>query len=850
MDIPAFGSFLLSAALVAASYAFFVSVRAHREVLAGRMALLRSARFATWSTCALVTVTVCLLAYAFQTHDFRITYVSRYSDRSMSTGYLLAALWGGQDGSLLWWTFLLCGWTSACLLWLKSRYQEYQPVLFATLMSIVLFFLVLQLFAANPFKVNPAATPVDGEGLNPLLQNYWMAIHPPTLYMGFVGWAVPFAFAVSALVTGRLGDEWLRIVRPWVLAVWLFLSVGLVLGMVWSYEELGWGGYWAWDPVENASFFPWLAGTAFLHSVMVQGMRALLPLTASFALPAVAGALQSPRPEIQLSPAPSFAVEPAVASAGDLTAAVWFEGLSGEMLVATSDGRGLAWSAPVRIDSDTLGASKAPEVWSIHVVGASVYVGWRDERFGNSNDELYFNRSLDGGATWQGEVRIDKGFAAGVGGVRDWRMAVAPGASGAPDHIYFLMAADPTVNADESLYFAASTDGGASFSSAATPSSIALGTADVDDVSLFAEGGSVFAAWRDNRFGDDETFLQRSDDGGASWLGADLVLSDPLDAWDGDDEVEVAAAGSTVAVAYQEDTACCNFEELRITVSTDGGLSWGAPVKVGGYATSTDDADMTPGALAVLENGNVVVAWTDDRASAVPDENEVYTSTSSDGGLSWSADVQLSAGTGGAPKISASGERVALVWSEGTTVDDVGTAFSPDGGASWNPTFYLPKPAGEDIDDPHVAYNALYGNFLCVYLAGNLFNEVFAGGFRPQTLVPVGWTGGATALSFGFEDFQTDVPVAWGLVSLSTGSLPIPFDGRDLGLASDAIFNATLNLALQGVFAAPLGPGGDGQTAPLPTTLPPGLTLQAVGLGVDLGAVHFGDITDPVEIAL
>lgn len=278
VDIPAFGSFLLSAALVAASYAFFVSVRAHRQVLGGQTALLSSARFATWSTCALVAVAVCLLAYAFQTHDFRITYVSRYSDRSMTTGYLLAALWGGQDGSLLWWTFLLCGWTGACMLWLKSRYQEYQPALLATLMAIVMFFLVLQLFAANPFKVNPAAAPVDGEGLNPLLQNYWMAIHPPTLYMGFVGWAVPFAFAVSALVTGRLGNEWLRIARPWVLAVWLFLSIGLVLGMVWSYEELGWGGYWAWDPVENASFFPWLAGTAFLHSVMVQERRGMLKI--------------------------------------------------------------------------------------------------------------------------------------------------------------------------------------------------------------------------------------------------------------------------------------------------------------------------------------------------------------------------------------------------------------------------------------------------------------------------------------------------------------------------------------------------------------------------------------------
>jgi cytochrome c-type biogenesis protein CcmF len=272
IDIPFYGSLLLGVILVSAGYAFAVSVAAAR----GRPHLLPAARASTYATCALVALAVLVLAYAFQTHDFRIRYVARYSDRSMPWYYLLTSLWGGQDGSLLWWTFLLCGYTAAVTRSLRGRHLELQPIVLATLMSIVSFFVVTMLFAANPFATYAAASPADGEGLNPLLQNYWMIIHPPSLYLGFVGWSVPFAFCIAALVTGRLGDEWIVAARRWSLIAWLFLSIGLVLGMIWSYEELGWGGYWAWDPVENASFMPWLVGTAYLHSVMIQERRGMM----------------------------------------------------------------------------------------------------------------------------------------------------------------------------------------------------------------------------------------------------------------------------------------------------------------------------------------------------------------------------------------------------------------------------------------------------------------------------------------------------------------------------------------------------------------------------------------------
>jgi len=271
-DIPLLGNLLLCVILASAAYTFAMALGAGR----GRPQLLGAARTGTFATCAFIVVAVCLLAYAFQTHDFRIRYVSRYSDRSMPGWYLFASLWGGQDGSLLWWMVLLAGYTAACTRWLRGKYLELQPWILATLMSIIGFFAILMLWAANPFATHVAAAPPDGEGLNPLLQNYWMLIHPPSLYLGFVGWAVPFAFVVAALITGRLTDEWIRGARLWALIAWLFLSIGLTLGCLWSYEELGWGGYWAWDPVENASFMPWLIGTAYLHSAMVQERYGML----------------------------------------------------------------------------------------------------------------------------------------------------------------------------------------------------------------------------------------------------------------------------------------------------------------------------------------------------------------------------------------------------------------------------------------------------------------------------------------------------------------------------------------------------------------------------------------------
>lgn len=272
LSLPQFGTAVLAAILVAAAYTFAVSIGAGT----GRPRLLQAARQGAYGTIALVGVAVLTLAYAFVSHDFRISYVARYSDRTMSVPYLIAALWGGQDGSLLWWLFLTSCFSGGCVLWMRRRYLELQPYVIATLMTIVGFFAFLMVFDVNPFAISAAGPPVDGAGLNYQLRNFYMIIHPPSLYIGFTSAAVPFAFATAALITGRLDNEWIVAVRKWMLFSWLFLSIGNALGMLWAYEELGWGGPWAWDPVENAAFLPWLFASAYVHSTMIQERRGML----------------------------------------------------------------------------------------------------------------------------------------------------------------------------------------------------------------------------------------------------------------------------------------------------------------------------------------------------------------------------------------------------------------------------------------------------------------------------------------------------------------------------------------------------------------------------------------------
>jgi cytochrome c-type biogenesis protein CcmF len=229
----------------------------------------RSARNAIVVVFPLVAFACGLVITALVTGDFSIAYVSQVSSRGMPTYLKVTALWGGQAGSLLFWNLLLAAFTCAAMLSKWRQQKELMPYVIIVSGMTQLFFLFISTIIENPFARN-LVIPADGNGLNPLLRHPGMIIHPPMLYLGFVGFTIPYAFAMAALISNQPGDNWIRTSRRWTLVAWLFLSLGLILGGRWAYDVLGWGGYWGWDPVENASLMPWLAGTAFLHSVMIQ----------------------------------------------------------------------------------------------------------------------------------------------------------------------------------------------------------------------------------------------------------------------------------------------------------------------------------------------------------------------------------------------------------------------------------------------------------------------------------------------------------------------------------------------------------------------------------------------------
>ena len=238
--------------------------------------LVLSAERTVYAVFALITLASLGVIDTFLNNRFEYTYVASYSSLNLPTFYKISGLWAGQTGSLLFWLLLLCMFSTLAVWSNRTKNREFMPYVVGTLMVLQTFFLVVLLFAdVNPYE-RLGFLPIDGQGLNPQLQNYWMTIHPPTLYLGFTAFTIPFAFGVAALMSGRLDSRWIVVTRKWILLSWFFLSNGIVFGMRWAYEELGWGGYWFWDPVENASLLPWLTATAFLHSVQIQETRGML----------------------------------------------------------------------------------------------------------------------------------------------------------------------------------------------------------------------------------------------------------------------------------------------------------------------------------------------------------------------------------------------------------------------------------------------------------------------------------------------------------------------------------------------------------------------------------------------
>ncbi len=300
-----FGSFAILLALVLAGYGLLAGIYG---LLRRNTRLIASAQRAFLAVFPVVTVAVLCLIGLILRNDFTVAYVAEHSNRALPFYYKIAVLWSGQEGSLLFWTWLLSGYAFIALLGARRKagadagfeaagtmlpatrqaaedeealsprlaHRNLMPLTAVILGAIECFFLLLNNFAASAFVSLPVATPRDGNGLNPLLQYPQMVIHPPMLYLGYVGFSVPFAFCLAALIKRYPGDRWIHVTRRWTMVAWLFLTIGIVLGANWAYRVLGWGGYWAWDPVENASFLPWLTATAFLHSVMMQEKRGML----------------------------------------------------------------------------------------------------------------------------------------------------------------------------------------------------------------------------------------------------------------------------------------------------------------------------------------------------------------------------------------------------------------------------------------------------------------------------------------------------------------------------------------------------------------------------------------------
>jgi cytochrome c-type biogenesis protein CcmF len=280
--MPTFGELSLLLALALCVYTFFSGTLAlwamayNRPLAVAPDRLRETSRRAGLASFIAVACAAFALIWAAFTNDFSVDYILHHSNRALAGGYKFASLWSGQEGSLLLWAFLLSGY--GFVLRLRHKGDITLTAYASTILSAIqIFFLLLLVIAAPPFAFVPGGVaPADGFGLNPLLQYPEMAIHPPMLYLGYVGFSVPFAFALGALMMRYPGEKWIHITRRWTMVTWLFLTVGIMLGMHWAYAVLGWGGYWGWDPVENASLMPWLAGTAFLHSVMMQEKRGMM----------------------------------------------------------------------------------------------------------------------------------------------------------------------------------------------------------------------------------------------------------------------------------------------------------------------------------------------------------------------------------------------------------------------------------------------------------------------------------------------------------------------------------------------------------------------------------------------
>ncbi|RMH01054.1 MAG: exo-alpha-sialidase [Planctomycetota bacterium] len=576
----------------------------------------------------------------------------------------------------------------------------------------------------------------------------------------------------------------------------------------------------------------------------------LLPLLLPV-LPASSPPQQVPpvRSSLRLDPATQGTAEdPGVASDGERTVVVYGDdfdhgsGIESTIHVVRGDGRGLGWSPPVRVDQDTGAVLSRKFVQNdcVHLSGNRVYVVWEDRRFnvGGYNDDLYFARSDDGGASFGPERLLDKGMPPGSGRVEVYHVAFSPDAAG--DHLYVLVSPSASSAAADDLYLLSSHDGGLTWSGP-VPVSSRNGSADADAIALAADGTTVHVAWADDRNGGNATWYRRSTDGGATW-GPELRLDSGSPGPTGSfkDGVVLAASGATVAVAW---LASAGGDTLLARVSTDAGASFGPERRIGSYATGADDVDNP--AVDVAADGTVALVWEDDRSGG----DAIHAAASPDGGSTWTADPLISGSRAGFPRVLAAGGALFATWTGSGFPDRTEGAFSLDRGTTWSAWFRVGDTTG-DADFAELAWNERYGNLIQVWLADDSgANRLYAGGYRPQFLRVLGPITAGGTVRFELRNFRHG---GFGAALISggaaTGSFLLPFgDGRETGLLDDAILR-TARANIPGVLSTALV-AGDGTTPPLtwPAGLPLGTPLFLAGVSWDAtGGVVLGDLTDLV----
>lgn len=539
--------------------------------------------------------------------------------------------------------------------------------------------------------------------------------------------------------------------------------------------------------------------------------------------------------------------DPNAASEGELSLVVF---RSDDQVVASrSEDRGLTWSAPVRIDTDTSGSAKwvtaEGDGSALQLEGGVAHVVWRDARLGA--DDLWYANSADGGRTWSPEQRLDKGYPAGTAPVREYALAATR--SGGQTHLHVLFTVDPGAGGaflPDELHLLRSTDGGTSWTAAQGVSSANGTGADVDSFALHSEGSTLLLAWSDDRFGAstlDDLWLLRSLDGGSTFVGPETQI-DPSGPLNGDVENELALAveGDLVVLGWEEEFGSVR-EEAWVAVSGDGGQSFTSARRVGAYAPATTDVDDV--AVAV-QGGTVFAGWDDDRSGT----DGIRIVHSSDLGLSWSSEASLS-DEGGDLRLVAGADVLVAAWSGdpiGGGGDRARATTTRDGGLTWGPTRELSSNSG-DVDAVRPVWNATYGNVIAPWLADDPgTNGVWVGGFRPQELLPVNWTSGGAA-RIDFVDFDDSATWVWALGSASTGSLRLGFgDGRDLGLAFDPVLSLTLQSP--NLFSAPLDAAGTGSSPTFVLADSPGTVYHLAAISLRLAPIELVELTDTVRVVI